>query len=106
MPAESPVRGTGGYPRAVIIPDSTAVLAAASGSVTCATDDPPSSPPDKPLPSDCCDSGCTVCVFDGYAEKLQRYPAELAAWQLRHGQAPDRAGGALQHADDGFGRQP
>jgi len=32
--------------------------------------------PERPLPSDCCDGGCTRCVFDVYADELQ-------AWQER-----------------------
>lgn len=27
-------------------------------------------PREKPLPSDCCDTGCDVCVFDAYADEL------------------------------------
>ena len=27
-------------------------------------------PPQEPLPSDCCGSGCTPCVFDIYEEEL------------------------------------
>lgn len=37
-------------------------------------------PPEKPLPMDCCDSGCDVCVFDAYADALADYEKELALW--------------------------
>ena len=47
-------------------------------------DDPRPVEPERPLPSDCCDSGCEVCVHDLYAEQMQRYRELLAAWKLRH----------------------
>lgn len=46
--------------------------------------DPRPQPPERPLPSDCCDSGCPVCVHDLYAEELEAYAKALAAWKLRH----------------------
>jgi len=46
--------------------------------------DPPPQPPEPPLPSDCCDSGCAVCVHDTYAEELQWYREQLAAWRARN----------------------
>ncbi|PIN16635.1 hypothetical protein CDL12_10726 [Handroanthus impetiginosus] len=30
-------------------------------------------PPEKPLPGDCCDSGCVRCVWDVYYEELEEY---------------------------------
>ena len=33
--------------------------------------------PDKPLPSECCDSGCENCVFFYYAEAIKRWEAEV-----------------------------
>ncbi|HVI59957.1 MAG TPA: oxidoreductase-like domain-containing protein [Luteimonas sp.] len=48
------------------------------------TPDPPPIPPEKPLPSDCCEGGCDRCVFDLYAEELAQYEAELAAWRARN----------------------
>lgn len=33
--------------------------------------------PREPLPEECCGKGCTPCVFDVYAEALERYKAEL-----------------------------
>ncbi|GAB2511257.1 hypothetical protein GCM10027084_28030 [Pseudoxanthomonas sangjuensis] len=50
-------------------------------------DDPPPREPDKPLPSDCCESGCPICVFDLYAEELAAYREKLAAWKQRHPEA-------------------
>jgi hypothetical protein len=40
-------------------------------------------PPEKPLPTDCCGSGCAVCVNDAYDEALHEYAARLAAWRSR-----------------------
>lgn len=31
------------------------------------------SPPEKPLPGDCCGSGCVRCVWDVYYEELEEY---------------------------------
>ena len=46
--------------------------------------DPRPQPPDKPLPQECCESGCPICVYDLYAEALEGYRQALAAWRLRH----------------------
>lgn len=46
--------------------------------------DPRPQPPEPPLPSDCCDSGCAVCVHDTYSEELQYYREQLKAWRERH----------------------
>jgi hypothetical protein len=46
--------------------------------------DPRPLPPEKPLPTDCCGSGCSVCVLDAYQEELDHYQAQLAAWRARH----------------------
>ena len=51
--------------------------------------DPRPEPPEAPLPSDCCDSGCAICVFDSYSDELQAYREALAAWRLRHPDAVD-----------------
>lgn len=58
--------------------------------LTSADRDPRPIPPEPPLPSDCCESGCAVCVFDLYTEEQQAYRAALAAWKLRHPD-PDQA---------------
>ena len=50
--------------------------------------DPRPIPPERPLPSDCCDSGCPICVHDLYAEQLQHYREQLAAWKQRHPEEP------------------
>ena len=58
--------------------------------LTSADPDPRPIPPEPPLPSDCCESGCAVCVFDLYTEEQQAYREALAAWKLRHPD-PDQA---------------
>ena len=40
---------------------------------------------------ECCGGGCTPCVFDRYAEALERYQEALAAWLKRHPGAPPDA---------------
>eukprot|EP00252_Welwitschia_mirabilis_P007070 TRINITY_DN18123_c0_g1_i1.p1 TRINITY_DN18123_c0_g1~~TRINITY_DN18123_c0_g1_i1.p1 ORF type:complete len:109 (+),score=21.35 TRINITY_DN18123_c0_g1_i1:82-408(+) len=30
-------------------------------------------PPEKPLPGDCCGTGCETCVWDLYFDELKRY---------------------------------
>ena len=47
-------------------------------------DDPRPLEPEPPLPSDCCNSGCPICVHDLYAEQLQHYRKRLSQWNLRH----------------------
>lgn len=49
-----------------------------------AADDPRPEPPEKPLPSDCCEGGCDPCVYDTYQEALEHYARELARWRERH----------------------
>jgi hypothetical protein len=49
-----------------------------------ATDDPRPTEPEKPLPAECCESGCPICVYDLYAEALEQYRQALAGWMLRH----------------------
>ncbi|CAN7272738.1 oxidoreductase-like protein [Pseudoxanthomonas sp. LjRoot168] len=51
-------------------------------------DDPRPVEPEPPLPSDCCNSGCPICVHDLYAEQLQLYRQQLAAWKERHPEEP------------------
>lgn len=54
-------------------------------------DDPPPVPPDKPLPAECCESGCPICVYDLYADALEEYRQARAAWEQRHPDAAPRA---------------
>ena len=46
--------------------------------------DPRPQPPDKPLPMECCESGCLVCVYDIYTTELEEYREALAAWLERN----------------------
>lgn len=59
--------------------------------LSCPDPDPRPQPPERPLPSDCCDSGCPVCVHDLYAEEVRAYAKALAAWEQRHAGASDTA---------------
>ncbi|KAI8317821.1 hypothetical protein GQ54DRAFT_315125, partial [Martensiomyces pterosporus] len=36
-------------------------------------------PPPKPLPEDCCNSGCTPCINDTYSEAMRAYGSEVDA---------------------------
>lgn len=38
-------------------------------------------PPEPPDDGDCCRSGCEPCVFDLHALAIERYRAELKAWE-------------------------
>ena len=49
--------------------------------------DPRPVEPEKPLPGDCCDGGCSPCVLDTYAEAMEYYRERLAQWQARHPEA-------------------
>jgi hypothetical protein len=46
-------------------------------------DDPRPEPPERPDNDACCHSGCDPCIFDLYDEALERWRAELAAWEAR-----------------------
>lgn len=48
-------------------------------------DDPAPFAPAQPDINDCCRSGCTPCVFDLYDAALERYRAQLQAWEKRRG---------------------
>ena len=50
-----------------------------------AVDDPIPQPPPALDPDACCGQGCTPCMLELQAEKLDCYRADLAAWQARHG---------------------
>jgi hypothetical protein len=51
--------------------------------MTAASEDPKPEPPQAPLPSDCCQSGCDPCVYDLYWRELERYEEALRAWEGR-----------------------
>jgi hypothetical protein len=57
-------------------------------------DDPPPVPPARPRSDDCCRGACDPCIFDTYEDALERYRAELQAWQERnsgHEKTDDRS---------------
>ena len=45
--------------------------------------DPRPLPPERPSNEDCCQSGCSPCIFDLYDEEVDRWRTALAAWQAR-----------------------
>ncbi|HEV2039697.1 MAG TPA: oxidoreductase-like domain-containing protein [Casimicrobiaceae bacterium] len=40
-------------------------------------------PPVRPSQDDCCKGSCDPCVFDLYEQAVERYRADLSAWQKR-----------------------
>ena len=48
-------------------------------------------PPEPPDDSECCRSGCDPCVFDLHAEAMERYRAELKAWEEKYLSFPDES---------------
>ena len=44
-------------------------------------------PPEKPLPTDCCDGGCDPCVMDVYLDELAAYQKALERWQQQQAKA-------------------
>ncbi len=38
----------------------------------------------QPELEDCCNSGCTPCIFDIYEDALERYRTELREWETRN----------------------
>ena len=48
--------------------------------------DPRPVPPERPNPGDCCNSSCNPCIFDLYADALDRYQKELQDWEEREAQ--------------------
>ncbi|AKE06194.1 oxidoreductase-like domain-containing protein [Burkholderia dolosa] len=53
-------------------------------------DDPRPTPPEQPELEDCCQSGCSPCVFDLYDDALARYRIALAEWEARHAKRAPR----------------
>jgi hypothetical protein len=52
---------------------------------TVEADDPRPQAPNPEDYSDCCDSGCSPCVFDLYWDAVARFEIQLADWRARHG---------------------
>lgn len=55
-----------------------------------ADDDPMPQPPVEPEAIDCCGEGCVPCIYDIYEQALADYREALAAWHVRHPDAPGR----------------
>jgi hypothetical protein len=51
-------------------------------------DTPRPVPPVRPDNDECCNSGCSPCIFDLYEEAMERYRAELRAWEARRPPEP------------------
>ncbi|BAF25666.1 branchpoint-bridging protein [Oryza sativa Japonica Group] len=61
-------------------PPPAASMADAGGATTNKPAPAPApEPPEKPLPGDCCGSGCVRCVWDVYYDELDAYNKALAA---------------------------
>ncbi|KAK1261642.1 hypothetical protein QJS04_geneDACA001036 [Acorus gramineus] len=49
------------------------------------------SPPEKPLPGDCCGSGCVRCVWDIYYDELEAYNSAIETHnKTNHGEIKER----------------
>jgi hypothetical protein len=46
-------------------------------------DDPAPVAPVRPGSDECCRGGCAICVFDIYEDAMDRYRAQLMAWEKR-----------------------
>lgn len=53
--------------------------------------DPMPEPPVQPDLDECCGSGCSPCIFDTYAEALERHQKQLKAWRERQGEGGEDA---------------
>ncbi len=49
--------------------------------------DPRPEKPEPPLPAECCESGCALCVWDVYSDQMQAWREALAQWRVRHPEA-------------------
>ncbi len=85
MPTREPTCAANWAPeRAATLPTCHCVVLFAAVTVSDTPADPRPLPPEEPGPNECCGSGCPLCVFDLYAEELQRYRKALAEWLARH----------------------
>lgn len=55
-------------------------------------DDPRPAPPERPSNEDCCQSGCSPCIFDLYDEEMDRWRTALKAWEAREATRQAAAG--------------
>jgi hypothetical protein len=51
----------------------------------------PPLPPVRPSQGDCCEGSCDPCVFDLYEQAVERYRADLSAWQERKSAEREKA---------------
>jgi hypothetical protein len=45
-------------------------------------------PPKPPVPGECCERGCEMCMWTYYYQARQRYEVAEAEWCRVHGQSP------------------
>ncbi|QBR00847.1 hypothetical protein E1956_25595 [Paraburkholderia pallida] len=71
-------------------------------------DDPRPLPPERPSNEDCCQSGCSPCIFDLYDEEVDRWRAALAAWEAREAarQAAAAQGRGKDHKETSAAKAP
>jgi hypothetical protein len=67
---------------------------------TLPADDPQPEPPVTPELEDCCQSGCSPCIFDIYDEALATYRIALAEWTERQKQREQLAVQTSRHSPD------
>jgi hypothetical protein len=63
--------------------------------------DPRPEPPERPDDDACCRSGCDPCIFDEYYAAMERWRADLAAWEKRRSAAREEAGNETAGAGSG-----
>ncbi|CAL5082513.1 unnamed protein product [Urochloa decumbens] len=63
-------------------------------------------PPEKPLPGDCCGSGCVRCVWDIYFDELDAYDKALAAHAAASGPGGKDDSADAKPSSDGATAKP
>ncbi|KAL4501470.1 hypothetical protein ABPG72_021277 [Tetrahymena utriculariae] len=55
--------------------------------------------PEEPDQDDCCGSGCQVCVFDRYYQKLEEYEEKMMEWEEKYGDLFNEEESSNQNTD-------
>lgn len=93
--------------RSSCLPPATTPMASADGAKPDAAASPAPAPapmpepPEKPLPGDCCGSGCVRCVWDIYFDELDAYDKALAAHAASSGSGAKDSSAADTKPSDG-----